>query len=213
MGFNLARLIGEDCFEVTLSSFFQGLVKVDERYHPNHPDFMVNSLDLHFGLEAKCGHYGFNIKRYQVEGFEELDFPIFYIFGHHNLTGIRKSTHKMGRKRVKAFLDKNIIFKDLYLVDARAVHNFFQKEHKVNVKGTQEYCIMKRGHIKSMVADSQIKRRENTYSARDYYGLLDSNWRFEKCDLQDTLTFDTFTTIYSSEHRECVDFLRNQLKV
>ena len=169
-GSTLSDAIGY-VFEYALESTYPFLRTIPRG--SNLPDFRADG----FYLEAKVGYreYGARIKPEQIEKFRSADMPVFYMFGFHDVCGLKKM-----RKSLAARMIADMQFGERYLVDNLLIESFFEKEHRISKKDKVDYCIIKPVHFRQIKNNERISRAGSEMLAHDFYDINKGNYNFSK---------------------------------
>lgn len=137
----------------------------------NVPDFYHPSRN--FWVEAKVGNilWGVRIKRYQIEAFRDFKSPVIYAVGLHNLdNAYERLVQKTERGRQRC-LDNNMGIREVHFITREVMERLWEKEKRMNKKGTIEYCMIKRSTLMNVYLEREFKRDGRVCSVRDFYGL------------------------------------------
>ena len=143
----------------------------------NVPDFHHPSG---FWVEAKAGNrlWGGRVKEFQFEQESELDEPVVYAFGMHNLdeaTRRLKQKTERGRQR---FLEQNMAFVETYFVSGEIVKKLFEREKRVSAKMGLVYCMVKPSTLRNILLDRAFHRfGKQITSSSNYYEFNRAKYR------------------------------------
>lgn len=164
----ISRSIGNR-FEDFLQGKLPELVSTGD--DPLVPDFF--HPELNFWVEAKAGYFrwGQKIKEKQINGFNQKG-PIIYGLGTHNLhSSNSRLTQKTERGR-QAYLKKYMKILHVCFVNNELMRKIWDKEHKLNEKGTILDCELKGGILRNIFGDKSFSRFEKRIaSAEEFYGF------------------------------------------
>ncbi|MFT4311685.1 MAG: hypothetical protein ACMXYF_00465 [Candidatus Woesearchaeota archaeon] len=183
-----------DVFEKVVSrSLAHIIIKNLQRNGPEFitnkdPDFLCKTPDGNiFGLEAKTSfiNYGAQIKDYQVESFQEKNYPVFYLIGFHMVPNLAKIWRTL--KRPKRHLQRNFCLDSLYFCSCSVIDALFAKEFLIAKKARNlqllygaaprnlatKYCGIKKRTLRQIIQNEHILRNNQHRNVREHYQLED----------------------------------------
>lgn len=194
-------------FERFLEEKFSELIST--KNDKNLPDFY--HPELNFWIEAKVGNilWGPRIKDYQVERFDNLDKPVIYALGFHNFHDAHKNLKQATEKSRQKFLDKKLLIMDVYFIENSLIKKIWEKEGRVNAKGTSSYCMIKKGVIKNIITNRTFKRHEQNIScAEAFYEYNKDDFLIEKLKNTNNVNYGI---IMNKEHSFITNYLEKKI--
>jgi hypothetical protein len=134
----------------------------------NAPDFY--NPEGNFWFETKTGNYqwGPRIKPYQIESFKSKQ--VIYVLGLHDLNQATKRINQKTERGRQSFLERNMNFLRIYFINQDLIEALWNKEGRINYKGTMTYCMIKESMLRNIIQERPFKRfGEQIPSAEEYY--------------------------------------------
>lgn len=131
------------------------------------PDFFNQNKG--FWIEAKTGNigWGVRIKREQIGDFQKLNVPVAYCVGLHDFDYATERLRGRTIRGKKSYLTRNFEVLETYFVSDILMKKLWEKEKRINKKGTQEYCMIKK-HVLNRVFKNKTFGLENI-GAEEFY--------------------------------------------
>ena len=154
-------------FENFIQEHFPGLenttkdMRVPDFFHPKK-----------LWIEAKVGNqlWGPRIKAYQIRRFKRLEDPLIYALGLHDFNRAKERLEHYSSKERQKILKKEMNINEIYLVSKDIVEKIWNKESRVNGKGTLIYCMIKKAIFRNIIREREFRRGgELIASAQDFY--------------------------------------------
>lgn len=190
-------------YEYSIQKMFPALEMTRK---PDHPDFTAGT----FYIEAKAGHKenGAQIKRYQVEGFPQLDKPTVYFFGYHETRVQKIFGHRKNKARLVQNLIDSLYFPHNFAVSQKVVEAIWEQESQVNTKETIEYCRARRYCCTQLINGGVIMRDGKQHEVYDYYGINPAEFVLQ---LPTPRTFGTL--LHKVDDAEALAFLKRHKRL
>ncbi|MEK6945269.1 MAG: hypothetical protein AABW63_00570 [Nanoarchaeota archaeon] len=179
----IQTLIGER-FENIFSSAFTDFERTDKGSNGATPDFF--NSEYGFWAEAKVGNKRFNaqLKEYQVKNFKSLGEPVLYVVGFHDFDNAHERLGDKSDSARRRVLAQHMNIVCLYWVSSVVVQGIYEREWRLNQKGTIKYCDLKQRFLEGIINDVSTIREGKQVNLVDYYGLRDKSLVIEP--LKDT---------------------------
>jgi len=173
---HISSSIGER-FENFLNGF-------DDLEFTGHDECVPDFYSPHYGfwLEAKAGNiaWGSQIKNYQITEFKKLEEPVIYALGFHNFDdAYKRLTHKTKTQRRK-YLERHLDFLRVNFITNSLMELLYSREHRLNAKGTIDYCVIKDRTLNNIFTNRLFKRNNIWVNTESYYHFSYSNYQLFK---------------------------------
>lgn len=144
------------------------------------PDFY--NPQYGFWVETKVGNIGWGVrlKQYQQANFPDIEEEVVYFCGLHDFNqAIARLSGKTKSQR-RAILKRDMHIVETYFVDRRIVEKVWEKENRLNEKGTIVYCMMKAHIFRDLILNRSFRRfGQRVANADRYYGLDRTQFSFD----------------------------------
>ena len=163
-------------WERELKRIFPELVSIGE--DPVVPDFYHPPTDS--WIEAKTGNirWGVRLKEYQIQGFKKFRRPVVYALGLHNFSDAMNRLFQRREADRQRFLDEHMEILKVCFVTQEMMEKLWEKERRVNQKGTIDYCTIKDGCLNNLFFGREFKRFGQTVYPESYYGFSYGDYLF-----------------------------------
>lgn len=135
------------------------------------PDFRHKDED--FWLEAKVGYFrwGPRVKDYQIKAFTDFDDPVIYALGFHDLDRAHERITQKTERARQNYLDSHMGIFQICFVNSEFMELLWEREKRLNGKGTIEYCMVKQGTINNIFQNREFVRSGEIVTAEEFYGF------------------------------------------
>lgn len=160
-------------FENWLQRRFEGLVKVRENpgKEPAVPDFYCSEFG--FYVEAKAGNarWGPKLHDYQVVGFKSLDHAVIYALGFHGFDDAHARLRGRSEPTRQRHLERDGNISQVCFISGELIERIWEKERKMNEKGTIPYCQIKPAIINHLFLGREFRRSGQLVMPEEFYGF------------------------------------------
>ena len=142
------------------------------------PDFDAGE----FFVEAKTGQWRFSVapKKYQIDSFPTTGKPAVYCLGFHDFEFAGRRLAKKSNRKAREILKNKMNVRAAYFVSNEIIARMFDKESRLNQKGTIFYCALKRRNFEYLIANKQFSRDGKIVYPDNHYGIRRGQFIFSE---------------------------------